>query len=124
VLDAVLPPHRDRDELAEARELLAYWETRARRLPRWALMRRREAREMARRWRVRVHAAEQAHYGRGVLGAAALLATERRAPVRLVHRGRQAVRVAAYTAVIAAVTVLAVLITAAALVADALLRVL
>src|SRR5215207_8645529 len=67
------------DELAEARELLAYWEQRARRLPRRAVMRRREARDMARRWRDRVAEAEQRRYGRGLLGAATMYAVERRA---------------------------------------------
>src|SRR5215208_1784295 len=74
------------DELDEARELLAYWEQRARRLPRWALMRRREAREMAWRWRERVRAAEQVRYGAGLVGAASQFAIERRMPTTLAHR--------------------------------------
>ena len=109
------------DELEEARELLAYWEQRARRLPRWALMRRREAREMAWRWRERVRAAEQVRYGRGLLGAASQLAVERRMPSTVAHRGRQAVRVALYTAVAATVTLLLVLAAALAVVAEAVL---
>ena len=36
--------------LEDARESLAYWESRARRLPRHAIRRRREARDMAARW--------------------------------------------------------------------------
>ena len=51
VADALRNPRGAADELDEARELLAYWEQRARRLPRWALKRRREAHAMAFRWR-------------------------------------------------------------------------
>jgi hypothetical protein len=96
------------DELDEARELLAYWERRARRLPRWALVRRREARYHARLWRERVSDAERLRYGRGLLGAASLYATEGRVPVVAAHRGRQMVRIAAWTAVGLAVSVLVV----------------
>jgi hypothetical protein len=109
------------DELDEARELLAYWEQRARRLPRWALMRRREARAMALRWRERVRAAEQERYGSGLLGAASQYALERRMPTTLTHRGRQAARVAVYTAATAAITLLLVLAAAAAVVAEVVL---
>lgn len=108
-------------ELEQARELLAYWERRARRLPRWALMRRREAREMAGRWRARVRDAERVRYGRGVLGAASQLAVERRMPATPVHRGRQAARLAAYTAVTCAVMLALVLAAAVAVVAKAVL---
>jgi hypothetical protein len=109
------------DELDEARDLLAYWEQRARALPRWALMRRREARAMALRWRERVRAAEQERYGRGLLGAASQFALERRVPTTVAHRGRQAARVALYTAATAAVTLLLVLAAAIAVVAEAVL---
>jgi hypothetical protein len=108
-------------ELEEARELLAYWEQRARRLPRWALVRRREARAMAVRWRERVRAAEQDRYGRGLLGAASQFAVERRVPATVVHRGRQAARVALYTAAVAALTLVLVLAAAIAVVAEAVL---
>jgi hypothetical protein len=118
---ALRTPRGVGDELDEARELLAYWEQRARRLPRWALMRRREARAMALRWRERVRTAEQQRYGRGVLGAASQLAVERRVPTTLAHRGRQAARVAAYTAATAALTLLLVLAAAIAVVAEAVL---
>ncbi len=101
-------------ELEEARELLAYWERRARALPRWALKRRREARQMAWRWRERVRAAEQARYGAGVLGAASQLAVERRMPTTVAHRGRQAVRVVGYAAVTAAITLALVAVAAVA----------
>jgi hypothetical protein len=120
LVEVLLPPRPGRDEMDEAYELLAYWEGRARRLPRWAVRRRREAREMAGRWRARVRAAEQARYGRGVLGAATQMAVERRMPATLAHRGRQAVRVGAYTAAVAAISVLVVLVAAAAMVAEAL----
>ena len=114
-------PRGPAEELDEARELLAYWEQRARRLPRWALMRRREAREMARRWRERVRLAEQSRYGRGLVGAASQLAIERRMPAAVAYRGRQTARLAAYAAVTAAITLAAVLATAFAVVAGALL---
>jgi hypothetical protein len=121
VADALRTPRGAADELDEARELLAYWEQRARRLPRWALRRRREARAMAWRWRERVRAAEQARFGRGVLGAASQLAVERRMPTTLAHRGRQAARVVLYTAVVATVTLLLVLAAIVAVVAEAVL---
>src|ERR671912_954931 len=111
VIDALRTPRSAAaDELAEARELLAYWERRARRLPRWALMRRREARDMARRWRERVSEAEEHRYGRGLLGMASMYAIERRTPTSLAHRGRQAGKVALYTAATAAMTVAIVLV--------------
>ena len=103
------------DELDEARELLAYWEQRARRLPRWALRRRREAREMASRWRMRVRAAEQVRYGAGVLGVASQLAVERRMPATLAHRGHQSARLSLYAVATVAITL--VLVVAATLVA-------
>ncbi|HET8949832.1 MAG TPA: hypothetical protein VFN44_04950, partial [Solirubrobacteraceae bacterium] len=65
-------------ELEDARESLAYWETRARTLPLHAVRRRREAREMTHRWQVRVAEAERTVYGRGLLGALLLVAAERR----------------------------------------------
>ncbi len=108
-------------ELDDARELLAYWEHRARRLPRWALMRRREARAMALRWRERVRAAEQERYGRGLLGAASQFAVERRVPATVAHRGRQAARVAVYAAATAVLTLLLVLAAAIAVVGEAVL---
>jgi hypothetical protein len=111
------------DELAEARELLAYWERRARRLPRWALMRRREARDMARRWRERVSEAEEHRYGRGLLGMASMYAIERRTPTSLAHRGRQAGKVALYTAATAAMTVAIVLVAVLVAVAEIVLSV-
>ena len=120
--EALLGPRGAADELEEARELLAYWEQRARRLPRWALMRRREARAAAWRWRERVRDAERARYGRGLLGAASQLAVERRPPATLAHRGRHAARLAAYTAVTAAITLALVAAAAVAVVAEAVLR--
>jgi hypothetical protein len=114
-------PHGAADELEEARELLAYWEQRARRLPRWALMRRREARAMAWRWRERVRAAEQSRYGRGLLGAASLVAVEHRLPTTLAHRGRQATRLALYTAATATLALLVVFAVAAMVLAQAVL---
>src|SRR5215218_8237543 len=118
---ALRTPRGAAAELEEARELLAYWERRARRLPRWALMRRREARRAAWRWRERVRAAEQVRYGRGLLGAASQVAVERRLPTTVAHRGRQAARLALYTAMAATVTVLLVLAAALAVVAETVL---
>jgi hypothetical protein len=51
--------------LLEARESLTYWERRLERLPRRAVGKRREAREMAARCRERVMEAERVHYGAG-----------------------------------------------------------
>jgi hypothetical protein len=121
LVETLRTPRSAVDELEEARELLAYWEQRGRRLPRWALMRRREARAMASRWRDRVRVAEQVRYGRGVLGAASQLAVERRMPTTLAHRGRQAARLALYTAVAVTVTLLVALAAVLALAAEAVL---
>jgi len=125
VADAFFSPRgRGAEELEEARELLAYWERRARRLPRWALMRRREAREMAGRWRERVRAAEERRYGRGLLGAASMYALERRAPTTLAHRGRRAARVVVYAAAGVAVTFTVLFLAAAVAIAEAVFSVL
>ena len=114
-------PRGAADELDEARELLAYWDQRARRLPRGALMRRREARAAARRWRERVRTAEQVTYGRGLLGVASQLAVERRMPTTVAHRARTALRLAACTAAAAVLGVLLVFAAAVAVVAEAVL---
>jgi hypothetical protein len=111
---AVRTPRGSADELEEARELLAYWEQRARRLPRWALRQRREAREMAWRWRERVRAAEQVRYGAGMLGVASQLAVEQRMPTKLARRGRQAARLALYGAVATAMLLTIVVVAVAA----------
>jgi hypothetical protein len=121
IAESVRVPAAAADELVEARELLTYWEGRLRGLPRWALMRRREARAMAARWRQRVRAAEQLRYGRGWTGAASQLALEGRMPTRIAHRGRQAARVAVYGAVAVALTFALVLLAAVAAVAEAVL---
>jgi hypothetical protein len=118
--DALRRPRGGTDELDEARELLAYWEQRARRLPRWAVRRRREAHEMARRWRARVRSAEQLHYGRGVLGAVSLLAAERRMPTPLAHRARRAARLALYVTLTVTFTLMLAIAVATAVVIDAL----
>ena len=81
-------------DLHDARESLEYWETRARRLPRHALRRRREARVMAARWNERVRDAERSVYGDGMLGAVLMLVFERRLPLRLRRSGRRAARTA------------------------------
>ena len=117
VADALRSPRGTADELDEARELFAYWEQRARRLPRWALKRRREAHEMESRWRERVRAAEQERYGRGVLGVASQYAVERRMPAVVAHRGRQAARIAVYTAVTVSVALMLVFAAVVAIVA-------
>jgi hypothetical protein len=92
--------------LDDARESLAYWEDRARRLPLHAVRRRREAREMTLRWQARVAEAERTHYGRGLLGAVLLLAAERRLPE---PTRRAAQRIARRTAQAALVLVVALL---------------
>ena len=68
--------------LEEARESLAFWEERARRLPVHNVRGRREARAMAARWRTRVAEAERVHYGRGLAGALLQLALDFQPPVR------------------------------------------
>jgi hypothetical protein len=78
--------------LVEARESLDYWEARLRTLPRRAVRQRREAREMAARWRERVNQAELAEYGPGLLGTLFMVLTERRVPMRTQHTGQQLVR--------------------------------
>jgi hypothetical protein len=104
-------------DLHDARESLAYWETRLHRLPLWALRRRREARAMAARWSLRVRDAERSTYGDGVLGAVLMLAFERRLPLRVRRSGRRAARTAigVSAAVVAASGSLVVLACAAVL---------
>ena len=83
------------DSLHEARESLAYWEDRARRLPRHAVLRRREARTMATRWSARVAEAERDRYGRGVrnrAGTLMLLMAEGRMPEPARRTGRLVAR--------------------------------
>ncbi|HEY7073713.1 MAG TPA: hypothetical protein VH418_00025 [Solirubrobacteraceae bacterium] len=102
-----MPALIDRHELADARESLAYWEERSRRLPRYAVRQRREARELARRWRGRVAEAERARYGAGVLGALLMFAMERRLPHPTRHAGRVVARWSARAFVALTVTLLA-----------------
>jgi hypothetical protein len=109
-------------DLTDARESLDYWEDRSRRLPRRAIRKRREAREMSARWRARVAEAERAEYGRGLMGALMLMVAERRLPVTADHTGRQLARrglqaVLALTAVMVTLTVLAMVAAVALLVA-------
>ena len=100
-------------DLDDARDSLAYWEARADRLPRHAIRRRREAIEMAARWRTRVAEAERAHYGRGLLGAVLLLAAEGRLPSPAIHAGRVAAHRARQAALLLLAVVAALLITGA-----------
>jgi len=86
-------------ELEDARESLAYWEARAHTLPRHAIRRRREAREMAARWQARVAEAERLVYGRGLLGALLLLAAERRLPQGVRRTGSVLARRLAHAAI-------------------------
>ena len=98
--------------LVEARESLDYWERRLQTLPRRAVRQRREAREMASRWRERVNAAELAEYGPGMIGTLFMLLSERRMPMRTQHTGAQlmrASRVALVTMVAFAATLLTLL---------------
>jgi hypothetical protein len=102
-------------DLHDARESLAYWESRARRLPIRAVRRRREARAMALRWSLRVREAERSAYGDGVLGAMLMLVFERRLPLRLRRSSRRVARMAigVSAAVVAACGAVAVLAVAA-----------
>lgn len=102
-----------RSDLTDAREALAYWENRARRLPRHAVRRRREAREMAARWRDRVAAAEREAYGAGILGAILLLAAERRLPQRTSAAARLVARRTAQAVAIVAVAIFALALAGA-----------
>ena len=86
-------------ELEDARESLAYWEARARTLPRHSIRRRREAREMTHRWQARVAEAERIVYGRGLLGALLLIASERRLPQQVRRSGHVVARRMAQAAV-------------------------
>jgi hypothetical protein len=114
---AVLSPARlarpAEANLEDARESLAYWEHRAHTLPRHALRRRREARELADRWRERVAEAEREAYGAGLLGALLMLAAERRLPQPVRQAGRLAVRRATQAAAVVCVAIVAVLLTGA-----------
>jgi hypothetical protein len=94
-------------ELEDARESLAYWENRARTLPLTAIRGRREAREMTVRWQARVAEAEQLVYGRGLLGALLLLASERRLPAGARRTGRTVARRAVQLFAVALVCLMA-----------------
>jgi hypothetical protein len=95
-------------ELDDAREALNYWETRAAALSRLAVRDRREAREMALRWRARVTEAERATYGRGLRGALLLMLSELRLPEPTRRAGQHAARRARQSAVVVVVAVLGV----------------
>jgi hypothetical protein len=100
MLASLAPASFARDhELEDARESLAYWETRARTLPLHAVRRRREARDMAARWQARVAEAERLVYGRGLLGALLLLASERRLPQGVRRSGSLVARRLAHAAI-------------------------
>jgi hypothetical protein len=107
-------------DLTDARESLDYWERRARRLPRTALRRRREARSMAARWRERVSAAERAAYGRGITGALFMLACEQRLPHGALHRGRTVLKRVVIGAAVTACAMVAGLVALTALLVGAL----
>src|SRR3954452_9408706 len=94
-------------ELEDARESLAYWEHRARTLPLHAVRGRREARVMAGRWQARVAEAEAVVYGRGMLGALLLLASERRLPQGARRTGQVVARRAAQVFAVALVCLFA-----------------
>ena len=100
-------------ELEDARESLAYWEARAHALPRHAIRRRREAREMTSRWHARVADAERLVYGRGLLGALLLLAAERRLPQPVRRQGRVVARRLAQAATVAFVCLVALVVAGA-----------
>lgn len=112
-----VPDHHHGVDLDDARDALAYWEERERRLPRTAVRRRQEARAMAAQWRADVAEAERAAYGRGLLGALLLVASEGKLPETARHTGRQVARRSrqAAIAVVVAVVALAVLAGVAAL---------
>jgi hypothetical protein len=88
-------------DLDDSREALAYWDARARTLPRTAVRRRREARVMAERWHARVAEAESARYGGGWVGTLAVAVFERRVPAQLHRRGLRLARRARRMAMLA-----------------------
>ena len=96
--------------LPEARESLEYWERRSHTLPRLAVRQRREAREMAERWRSRVSEAERLEYGAGLLGAIFMVMAERRLPVTTRHTGRTLMKAALWTAVVTTVLVVLLIV--------------
>jgi hypothetical protein len=96
--------------LEDARESLAYWESRARTLPRHAIRRRREARELAARWHARVAEVERATYGRGLIGALLLLAAERRLPESTRRSGRRLARRTAQALAVVCVALVALIV--------------
>jgi hypothetical protein len=98
--------------LPEARESLTYWESRLERLPRRAVRKRREAREMTIRCRERVSEIERHEYGAGVLGALLLFLAERRLPLGAQQTGRKLVRVGAGVAAAFVLTIVALLVVA------------
>jgi hypothetical protein len=64
LLETMLAP----PPLEEARRSLEFWSRRRSCLPFYRLRDRREADEMIRRWRMRLAAAERAHFGTGLFG--------------------------------------------------------
>ena len=96
--------------LPEARESLEYWERRSHTLPWLAVRQRREAREMAERWRSRVSEAERLEYGAGLLGAIFMVMAERRLPVTTRHTGRTLMKAALWTAVVTTVLVVLLIV--------------
>jgi hypothetical protein len=118
---------RDEDprvELAQARESLSYWENRAARLPRRAVRKRREARELAYRWRGRVVEAEKAAYGKGLLGLLLLIAVERRLPESARRSSRRMARRTAQTLTLVAVTGVALFVVVVVALVEVLLAIL
>ena len=106
------------DDLEAARDSLAYWEERARRLPLHDLRRRREAREMAARWRARVAAAERLCYGRGLAGALLQVAVERRLPAQARHTGRTVARRTAQVLIVLTLASVALAVAAVVVLAE------
>jgi hypothetical protein len=98
---------RTDNDLAQAQHSLRYWERRRRELPWYRRAQRREAVEMADRWRDRLRAAEHQRLGRGTLGHLAVLLGASAART-LVRRGAIALAILAmlFVAAIAAIVAL------------------
>lgn len=105
-------------ELVDGREALAYWEQRARTLPRHAVRRRREARVLAARWSERVADAERDADGRGALGALLLVVAEGRLPETARRTGRTVARRGGQALAVAALACVTVLVMSLVLVAE------
>jgi hypothetical protein len=100
------PVLRNDEQLVEARNSLRYWEQRHRQLPWYRRSDRREAGEMAGRWRDHIRAFEHRRLGRGPAGQLVALFGAHLART-LVHRAAVALAVAAVVLLVVIVALVA-----------------